>query len=283
MKDFSKPPFPVLVGLACLGSLAGLGLFGLCHMASSNPAGTAPIRHGGFTVAVPGDRLEQGWHLAFDGQDLVDPHFVVPPRSEVPNGGLVIDEKSLWWGDMWEVDQFLERGIVLENPTDRDLHVVFKNTPCGSHVHPDKLTVPARGQATVGFGVLASSRDSASRRESFEFHKKLVPRIEEYPGRHPGWSIRGHVSRAIAVDELVAQECYQVTPLRDIGFATADIGGDRSGITIEGPDASGRYLVRIDGSTRPTDGSRTPVSIRGRFAFGGFTERTIWLDPLVMR
>lgn len=235
------------------------------------------------------------WHPSFEKQSTAEtvetgeaeswisriemPEYLDLERSAVPNGGLVIDEKSLWWGDVWETEQPLYRDLILKNPTDRDLHLRFVRYPCGFFISNSLITVPAHGTFALQVGVYPSARWPSAREEFLVKQKTFAPAIEEFPGRHPGWTVHCHVTRAMTIDEQ--NELFIVTPLRELSAVTASVNGQRVGVAIEGPDESNRYLVSLDRDALrkvPSEDRFTRLQIRGHLPFGAVTDRQFWID-----
>ncbi len=243
------------------------------EVASVSPAQeTAPEE----AVARSGSVEKEAWL-----EDARMPEYFFSDPSPVPNGGLVIEERSLWWGEVWETDERIGRTLLLKNPTDRDLHLVFALYPSGFWVERKPITVPAGGEFSLPVVLVASTRSSASDEPFVVMNKKFAPAIKEYPGRHPGWAVHCHVTRAMKVEEQTSDEQFVVTPLQPLGAVTAAIDGRTSGVTVDGPDEANRYLVSVDREAlRQMAGQRssTHLLIRGHLPFGAITDRSFGIS-----
>lgn len=182
-------------------------------------------------------------------EPVVEPK--VEPPSDVPNGGLIVDESRLDFGDVWESDrvQSVGRTLTLTNPWDRDLHVSLVQGTCGYQVSPHEFVVPANGTFDLDIGFRCGIWRPASRELAHEGERPFSVKIKEFPGTHPGWVVRCRVLRAIAVgavEPTVRTRSFRVIPVRPIVGITADVDGDATGVEVTGPHIGEHYLVQLD-------------------------------------
>ena len=227
-------------------------------------------------VASPAPEDEDAWFSSEVRQE-----YLFSDPSPVPNGGLVIEERSLWWGEFWETDQKIERTLLLKNPTDRDLRISCIGFSCGFSIERAPVTVPAGGEVSLPVNVLASTRSSDSDEPFVVMKKRFAPVIKEYPGRHPGWIVHCHVTRAMKVEEQTRDEQFVVTALRPLEAVTAAVDGRAVGVSVDGPDESNRYLVSVDGDALRLTGGEDAyarLQIRGHLPFGAITDRDFGIE-----
>jgi hypothetical protein len=213
---------------------------------------------------------------AFVPMNGLAPVKVNQPRAAVPNGGLIVDVESLSLGTVWESDQWISRDLELNNPWDYDIHMAIEQWPCGFQFHPRSLTIPAQGAAVLNVAVLPSTRDPTSRVSSFDCSKSFTPIIDEFPGRHPGWTIHCRVRRAMAINKVPGVLEHVVSPLCEIDQISVSDANEPTQVSIRGPDGDGDYRVTLDPSTPVAGTSWQPLSIRARLRGGGDSERYVY-------
>lgn len=134
---------------------------------------------------------------------LAYPNNVAPP----PNGGLVVDQKELDFGEEWE-DRAFPWKFTIHNPTSKDVTIAEFWTTCScASVKPESLTISAGGKAVVNamLDLRAAFRDQAAPTESKNslpakrpFEAEFIPQIADLAFEQ-GWQVRGQVTRELTI------------------------------------------------------------------------------------
>ena len=133
---------------------------------------------------------------------LAYPNKVIPP----PNGGLIVDEKELDFGEAWE-DRAFPWKFTIHNPTAADVTInKFWNSCSCAAVKPESVTIPAGGQATVGLALdlraafLEKAPSTAAEEKpaiKAPFEAEIVPEIGDLLPKK-AWQIRGRVGKVLS-------------------------------------------------------------------------------------
>lgn len=124
------------------------------------------------------------------------------------NSGLVVDEKNLDFGDVWENLAFLWK-VVINNPTSEDITILGFHCECScAAIEPDSLTIPKGGTAQITAKLnlsAAFSKDPFLPKRAQDlgpkrtFSTRFAPVIAAGIPLQKGWQIKGLVERLLTV------------------------------------------------------------------------------------
>jgi len=118
-----------------------------------------------------------------------------------PNGGLVVADDNLAFGEVWERKGFVWE-LLLENPTPNELKILrFLSSCICQKVEPASLVVPPSSHAKVRVTLDLTHREPGQTPAAVrEFAEELVPLIEGVPMQQTGWVLRGRVRATLTAN-----------------------------------------------------------------------------------
>ncbi len=207
---------------------------------------------------------------------------IVPP----PNAGLVVDEKELDFGEVWE-DRAFPWKFTIRNSTAKDVEIKKFSTSCGcAKVQPQSITVPAHSNVEVRLTLdlsepfwhapIKSQAEHATPAQR-PFDATIEPAMNDLI-LQKGWHVRGHVRKDLTI---VPADLRVTDPLvygAQFPAQKAEVVSHFPYVGIEAM-CSPEY-AHVDVRRKDDDRYTLDITLNPQLPVGNFTFRTR-LKPLV--
>jgi hypothetical protein len=199
-----------------------------------------------------------GWVGAFGSTPVLA--ILPPPQSELPSADLQVPPDRLYFGEVWETNQFAWV-LPIENRGSHAITITGFSFSCAcSKITPDSLSIPAGQTREVRLTIdLRAKQLKGDQRPTRGFEVAISPRLSPQDAKPIQWVIKGNVrvplllesevldlGRCSVFAEPLPKRTMSITstvPLADL--SVRGLPADFAATVAQQPDSKSKYTLTV--------------------------------------